>query len=38
MDEIRRIKVIQIDPPKEKKYRRTEEKDKALLEFLGISV
>jgi hypothetical protein len=38
MEEIKKIRVIQIDPPKEKKYRRAEEKDRLLLEFLGINV
>lgn len=38
MEEIKKIKVIQIDPPREKKYRRAEEKDKMFLDFLGISV
>lgn len=38
MEDVRKIRVIQIDVPKEKKYRRTDEKDKTLLEFLGISL
>lgn len=38
MEEIRKIKVIQIDPPREKKYRKAEEKDRLFLDFLGISV
>ena len=37
MEEIRKIKVIQIDPPREKKYRKAEEKDRLFLDFLGIS-
>ena len=31
MEEVRKIKVIQIDVPKQKRYRRTDEKDKTLL-------
>jgi hypothetical protein len=31
LDDVKRIRVIQIDVPKEKKYRRTDEKDKTLL-------
>lgn len=38
MEEIRKIKVIQIDPPREKKFRKAEEKDRLFLDFLGISV
>ena len=38
MEELRKIKVIQIDPPREKKSRRVEEKDRLLLDFLGIAL
>ncbi len=33
---LKKIKVIRIEAPKEKRYRRLEEKDKVLLDFLGI--
>ncbi len=38
LEEVKKIKVIQIDVPKEKKYRRASQKDQALLEFLGLSM
>ena len=34
--DIKKIRVIQIDKPQVKKYRRMEEKDKILLDFLKI--
>lgn len=38
MEEVKKIKVIQIDVPKEKKYRRVSQKDQPLLDFLGLSI
>jgi hypothetical protein len=37
MEILKKIKVIRIDAPKEKRYRKLEEKDKVLLDFLGIT-
>lgn len=36
--DIKKIRVFQIDKPIQKKYRKIEEKDRVLLEFLGINV
>lgn len=38
MADLKKIKVYQIDKPAEKRYRRVEEKDKLLLEFLGLAM
>ena len=38
MAELRKIKVYNIEKPAEKKYRRIEDKDRVLLDFLGLTV
>ena len=36
MEDLRKLKVFQIEKPKEKKFRKIEDKDKLLLDFLGL--
>lgn len=36
--DIKKIKIYQIEKPTQKKYRKVDEKDRILLEFLGINV
>ena len=36
MSELKKIKVFQIEKPKDKKFRRIEDKDRILLDFLGL--
>ena len=36
LNDLKKIKVFQIEKPKDKKFRRIEEKDRVLLDFLGL--